>query len=173
MPEAGGVKKKLIITRAEYSAGDQWLDVTEKVSAAVQNDCILQPVSLKSMGSDPAKGRTKRMKVTYTLGGDEVKTEVPEGQSMRVPVDGSSGYAVTARGTKGMTFVCAYSAGSLPEAPSTSAETKTANIHGGRNSNAASCSRNTSWPRCPPAVGRPPKTACWAATGGMAASTWK
>lgn len=126
LPVAGAARKKLVITRAEYGAGDQWLDVTAKVAAAVQNDRIFQPVNLQSMGSDPAKGRSKRMKVTYTLDGHVIKTEVPDGQALRVPVDGSNGYAVTGRGTKAMTFVCAYSAGPLPEALPTCAETKSA-----------------------------------------------
>jgi hypothetical protein len=84
------------------------------------------PVNLQVMGSDPAIGLSKRMKVTYTLGSVEMKRELPDGKALRVPEEGSNGYAVAARGTKVMTFVCAYSAGPLPEALPTSAETKTA-----------------------------------------------
>ena len=45
------------------------------------------------------------MKVTYTLDDQEVKTEVSDGQVLRVPLDGINGYAVTGRGAKTMTSV--------------------------------------------------------------------
>ncbi|MEI7947944.1 MAG: hypothetical protein WCJ02_14680, partial [bacterium] len=76
--------KKLVITRAEYGANDQWADVTAKVAAAVQEDCITQLVNCQTMGVNPAKGKAKRMKVSYTLDGEEAKAEVPDNQTLCV-----------------------------------------------------------------------------------------
>lgn len=90
VPEAGGVKKKLVITRAEYGAGDQWLDVSEHVATTVHNARILQPVNLQSMGSHPAKERTKRMKVTYTLAMGAANWDgAPDKHAPGSPDDGS------------------------------------------------------------------------------------
>ena len=49
-----------------------------------------------------------------------------ENCSIRVPVGASKGYTVSARGTKALTFVCAFSAAPLPEILPTCTETKTA-----------------------------------------------
>ena len=115
------------------------------------------------MSADPAPGMAKRMKVTYTLDGVEGKAEVPDNQTLRIPAEVSNAYTVSARGTKVMAFVCAFSATPLPSNLPTCAETKAAcaahwKKHwstGGaidlsaskdprwRNWNAASCSRNT------------------------------
>jgi hypothetical protein len=125
-PGPGAAVKKLVIQRAEYGAGDQWADVTAKVAAAVKDDHLAQLVNVQTMGTDPAPATAKRMKVTYTLEGQEAKAEVPDHQTLRIPVDVSNGYTVAARGAKVMTFVCAFSAAPLPALLPTSAETKTA-----------------------------------------------
>jgi hypothetical protein len=125
-PVPSAAVKKLVITRAEYGAGDQWADVTAKVAAAVQDDHLSQLVNFQTMGVDPAKGKAKRMKVTYTLDGQEVKAEVPDNQTFSLSAGTSNGYMVSARGSKAMTFICAYSVAPLPASLPTCAETKTA-----------------------------------------------
>jgi hypothetical protein len=118
--------KTLVITRAEYGANDQWADVTAKFAAAVQDGQISQLVNFQTMGVDPAKGKAKRMRVTYTLDGQEVKAEVPDNQTFSLLAGTSNGYTVSARGSKVMTFICAYSVTPLPEILPTCAETKMA-----------------------------------------------
>ena len=125
-PGPGAAVKKLVIQRAEYGAGDQWADVTARIAAAVKDDHIAHLVNVQTMGTDPAPATAKRMKVTYTLDGQDMKAEVPDHQTLRIPVDVSNGYTVSARGAKVMTFVCAFSATPLPALLPTSAETKTA-----------------------------------------------
>jgi hypothetical protein len=125
-PGPAAAVKKLVIQRAEYGAGGKWADVTTNVASAVKDDRIAQLVNYQTMRADPAPGTAKRMKVTYTLDGQEVKAEVPDHQTFCIPVDASHGYTVSARGTKVMTLVCAFSAAPLPEILPTCAETKTA-----------------------------------------------
>jgi hypothetical protein len=125
-PGPAAALKKLVIKRAEYGAGEQWADVTDKVAAAVQGNHISQLVNYQAMGADPAKGKAKRMKVAYTLDGQEVNAEVPDNQTFVISSETSTGYTVSARGTQVMTFVCAFSVTPLPEILPTCAETKSA-----------------------------------------------
>ena len=124
VPKPATAVKKLVITRAEYGANDQWADVTAKVAAAVEGDQISQLVNFQSMGVDPAKGKAKRMRVTYTLDGQEVKAEVPDNQTFSLSAGTSNGFTVSARGSKVMTLICAYSVTPLPASLPTCAETK-------------------------------------------------
>jgi hypothetical protein len=126
IPEPTAAVRKLVIKHAEYGADGRWADVTAKLAAAVKNDHLAQLVDFQTLGADPAPGTAKRMRVTYTLNGEEMKAEVLDNQLLCVPADTSRACTVSARGTKVMTFVCAFSAAPMPAILPTCAETKTA-----------------------------------------------
>jgi hypothetical protein len=44
------------------------IDVTGKVAAAVKGSAVNLPVTNMTMGSDPAKGQTKQLRVEYSQG---------------------------------------------------------------------------------------------------------
>ena len=91
-PEPASAVKKLVIKHAEYGTGDKWADVTAKIAAAVKDDRITQDVSFKAMGKDPAPGMAKRIKVTYTLDGQEGNAEVPDNQTLSIPAEIDNAY---------------------------------------------------------------------------------
>ncbi len=124
--ERASAVKKLVIKRAEYGTGDKWADVTAKVAAEVKDDRIVQMVNFQALSADPAPGKSKRMKVTYTLDGVEGKAEIPDNQTLCIPAEVSNAYTVSAHGAKVMAFVCAFSAGPLPSVLPSCDETRTA-----------------------------------------------
>jgi hypothetical protein len=72
---AGGLE----IISATYGNGDNKVDVTEKVKAAVVEDTfICVTVSNNLADSDPAKGKAKTMKVEYKVDGETKTAEVKE-----------------------------------------------------------------------------------------------
>jgi hypothetical protein len=113
-PKIAAAVKKLVVEHAEYGTADKWADVTAKIAAAVEDDCITQQVDFRAMGVDPARGRAKRIKVTYTLDGPEGNVEVPDNRTLCIPAEIDNAYKVSARGTKVMALVCAFSATPLP-----------------------------------------------------------
>ena len=107
--------QKLAIRKAEYGTGDQWAEVTTKISAAVKNDKIAQAVDFTAMGVDPAPGKAKRLRVTYALDGLETNAEIPDNQIFHIPADDcANAYLVSARGHKTLAFTCAFSPEPLP-----------------------------------------------------------
>ena len=126
-PASAVAVNKLVIQRAEYGTGDKWADVTTKVAALVKDDRIAQMVNYITMNADPAPGMAKRLKVSYNLGGQDQKAEVPDNQAIRLPeTKDNNAYTVSARGTRVMTFVCAFSGTALPAKLPTYGETKAA-----------------------------------------------
>jgi hypothetical protein len=118
--------KKLAIRKAEYGAGEQWADVTAKIAAAVKDDTLAQPVNFQAMASDPAPGKAKRLRITYTLDGEETKAEIPDNQTLRIPQnEGGRAWVVSARGQKTLTLACAFAPKAVASLP-TFDETKQA-----------------------------------------------
>ncbi|MBN2643650.1 MAG: hypothetical protein JXR78_18515 [Victivallales bacterium] len=83
----------LEIISATYGNGDNKVDVTEKVKAAVVEDTfICVTVSNNFAGSDPAKGKAKTMKVEYKVDGETKTAEVKEKKDFiviaAIPVEG-------------------------------------------------------------------------------------
>jgi hypothetical protein len=113
-PEPVSAAKNLVIKRAEYGAEGHWADVTARLAAAVKDDRITQRVGYRTMGADPARGMAKRLKLAYTLDGQEGKVEVADNQTLHLPADIDHAYRVSARGQKVMALVCAFSAASAP-----------------------------------------------------------
>jgi len=75
--------KVLAIVKAQYGAGDQQADVTDKLAAAVSNNALAIEVS-NGLAGDPAPGKVKELRVTYTLGGEEKTVVSPENQMLQI-----------------------------------------------------------------------------------------
>ncbi len=122
-----------------------------------------------------------------------------EGGAIRLPSSPGSSeqthdvWTVSARGSKVLTFVCAYSAAPLPPVLPSFTETGTASavrwetfwksggaidLSGSSDPRWKELERRIVlsqywWRRCPLAVGHLPRTASWALTPGTAGSTWR
>jgi hypothetical protein len=125
-PEHASAGKKLVIERAEYGTAGTWADVTAKIAAAVKDDHVAQQVDCSAMGTDPTPGMAKRLRITYTLDGQEGNAEVPDHETLRIPAETKNAYMVSARGAKVMALDCAFSAARLPHALPSFEETKAA-----------------------------------------------
>ena len=80
--------KVLTITKAEYGAQDKWVDVTDKLADAVSNNGLSVEAS-NGLAGDPINGVVKKLRIAYTLGGEEATAEVPEGDSFEIRSDAS------------------------------------------------------------------------------------
>jgi len=67
----------LVIHKAEYGAGDKFVDVTDKLSAAVSNNGVSVTAG-NQLAGDPSPGTPKQLRVTYGLGGQQKSVEIPE-----------------------------------------------------------------------------------------------
>lgn len=74
----------LSIIKAEYGAGDKWVDVTAAVSAAVIDNAISVAATSSLAGEDPAPGVVKALRVTYALGDKTEKVEIAENDTFAV-----------------------------------------------------------------------------------------
>jgi len=75
--------KLLVIKKAQYGAGQQWADVTDKLAAAVSNNSLSIEAS-NNLAGDPAQGQVKELRVTYSVGGEEKSVAVPEGHMLQL-----------------------------------------------------------------------------------------
>ena len=119
LPERAGSSGTLVIKKADYGTEDRWADVTATLSAVVRTGLPGPHVNYRTMGADPAPGRAKRLRVSYMLGGRELRAEVPDHQQLNIGAGAEDVYRISAaRGTNVLEFVCAFSpakvAGELP-----------------------------------------------------------
>jgi len=106
--------KKLVIKKATYGdlpaqddiipAGDvtpavpaATADVTDKVKAAVKDNKLTITASNDALGSDPAVGITKQLKVDYTVDGKPHTATATEGDDLTLPAaaDGAGTLVIT------------------------------------------------------------------------------
>jgi HEAT repeat protein len=73
----------LAIIKAQYGADKQQVDVTERLAAAIQNN-QLSIEATNELAGDPAPGKVKELRVTYSLGGRETTVTVREGQAFHI-----------------------------------------------------------------------------------------
>ena len=76
VPESTG--PVLVITKAEYGAKDTWADVTQALVDAVQGGSVSVKAGNELAGGDPVPNVVKSLRVSYTLGGEAKKVEIPE-----------------------------------------------------------------------------------------------
>ena len=81
-PGGGG---RLQILRATFGAGQNDVDVTSRLASQVQGDTLNMQVNRGTMGTDPAPGQTKRLKVIYLWQGLRYETNVPENGTVSLP----------------------------------------------------------------------------------------
>jgi hypothetical protein len=79
----------LRILRANYGyfapASHAWIDLTEKVKSLVAGGTYEVPANNDFAGDDPAPDVPKRMRVEYSLNGNENTAETQEGQTLTLP----------------------------------------------------------------------------------------
>lgn len=81
-----GGEKFLVINKAEYGAGQKWVDVIDKLAAAISNNGISVTAG-NQLAGDPAPGTPKVLRVEYTLGAKQQTVEVPEKEIFEVQGD--------------------------------------------------------------------------------------
>jgi hypothetical protein len=69
--------KTLVILQAEYGAEDKWIDVTDRVAAAVRDNTLVIQAG-NDLAGDPIPGVVKQLTVVYTLDGEPHTALVPE-----------------------------------------------------------------------------------------------
>jgi HEAT repeat protein len=82
-PPAQAASKTLIIKKALYGAGNQRVDVTDKLAAAISNNALTVEAS-NNLANDPAPGVVKELRITYSLGGEEKTAVVAENQTLQL-----------------------------------------------------------------------------------------
>ncbi len=71
-------KEGTVVEKAEYGAGDRWVDVTAAVIAAAEQGQAV--VASNDLAGDPAPKTPKVLRVVYTKDGERRTAEVPEGE---------------------------------------------------------------------------------------------
>ena len=72
----------LVIDRAYYGRGNNYVDVTSHLQSLVEDgDNIDVTVNPKTMGSDPSIGSTKTLSVTYVADGKTDRKEIVDGSN--------------------------------------------------------------------------------------------
>jgi HEAT repeat protein len=80
--------KVLAIVKAEYGAQDKWVDVTDKLTAAVTGNGISIQAG-NNLAGDPINGVVKELRVEYTLDGEQHRATVPENGTFEVEGSGA------------------------------------------------------------------------------------
>ena len=87
LPEVSEAPQKgLVIVKAEYGAGDRWVDVTDQVAAAAQSGTPIE--ASNSLAGDPANGVVKQLRIVYSKDGKEQTVEVAEKE--RITLEGGA-----------------------------------------------------------------------------------
>lgn len=100
--------RPLKILKAEYGAGNGRLDVTEKVASTVVDGKVLVRVG-NSLGSDPAPGLPKSLRVTYLTAQHRLTAEAKENEDLFIDTTPERS-RLTLQPTSGnaLTFTCAF-----------------------------------------------------------------
>src|SRR5258706_3554870 len=78
---------RLVIRRATYEAVEEAgaADVTAALASQVKQDRLVMVVNNKTLGVDPARNLSKRLRVEYELGGRLQQKEIRENQTLVLP----------------------------------------------------------------------------------------
>ncbi len=82
-PPADEAPEALGITKAVYGAGNQTVDVTDRLRAAISANNLTITAS-NDLAGDPASGQVKQLRVTYTIGGVEKTLVLAENDSIEL-----------------------------------------------------------------------------------------
>ncbi|WP_398313504.1 hypothetical protein [Zoogloea sp.] len=75
----------LKILRAEYGTNNNRIDITHRLSQRVIMNRLTARVNNDLAGNDPARDQQKRLWVTYSVEGREMRRDVKEGQVLILP----------------------------------------------------------------------------------------
>ncbi len=85
-PPTGGNPSQLSILSATYGAGSRSRDVVGRLQSMIRNGRLSTAVNNATMGSDPAPGVPKTLRVTYSVGrAASQQTVVQEGSQLNIP----------------------------------------------------------------------------------------
>jgi hypothetical protein len=99
----------LTIIKAEYGAGDKWLDITDLATRSVHDGRLLMHVS-NDLGPDPALGQVKRARIRYRSGGKEQTIEAGENEDLLIdPSPDRRRVTLRPGSTESLSFVCSFS----------------------------------------------------------------
>ena len=76
--------KMLVINKAEYGAQTTWVDVTEQLIAAMQDNGLSIRAGNELTGGDPLPNVVKSLRVAYMLGAEAKNATVPEGGQLQL-----------------------------------------------------------------------------------------
>lgn len=120
-------RPRLTILSARFGRGATWVDVTDKISAAVQDDGLLFTPSYEQLG-DPLPGQPKQLELSYALDGEPKRIEAAEGQAVEIqPSMGRHSFRLAGNGEGLLEFVCGFSSDRLGSMPGVE-ETKDAAV---------------------------------------------
>ncbi|HEV8525050.1 MAG TPA: DUF3395 domain-containing protein [Terriglobales bacterium] len=80
----------LQILRADYGAGNRFMDVTARLNSQIQSDQLSLQVTNENMGGDPAVGQDKTLRIQYTYNGRPGQVAISEGNYLRLPDSNAS-----------------------------------------------------------------------------------
>lgn len=105
----------LEIVKAEYGAGDKWLDVTETATKAVRDGRLILRAD-NTLGPDPANKVVKTLRVIYKSDGKQQTSEVRENEELYIDVAEARNRITLQPSGKSniLSFVCAFSPQSVP-----------------------------------------------------------
>lgn len=75
----------LRILRAEYGAGRQTWDIADRLQQRVFNGRLNVKVNNSTAGGDPANGRPKQLRITYSVNGRQRSRVLNEGEFLSLP----------------------------------------------------------------------------------------
>ncbi len=112
------------IIRAEYGAGDKWLDVTDIAKKAVRNGRLTLRAG-NTLGKDPAHGVVKQLRVQYTVYGKPLTASAAEGENLVIdPIADERRYRLQpTKKSTALAFTCTFSPKPIPVNLPTSAAT--------------------------------------------------
>ncbi len=79
------VNDGLRIVRADYGAGRNTWDITDRLQQRVFNGRLNVKVSNSTAGGDPANGRPKQLRITYSVNGRQRSRVLNEGEFLSLP----------------------------------------------------------------------------------------
>ncbi len=85
--DAAPTRAQITITSATYSTADQSVtkDVTPLISAAIAKGETAIPATNAFLGGDPAYGKKKLLKLTYSVNGQSITREIAENTTFKLP----------------------------------------------------------------------------------------
>ncbi len=84
-------QNQLRIISAQYGADPKWVDVKSVLDSRIQNNVLSTPVNNKSFGGDPAMGKQKTLRVSYSWQGQQYDVAVPEDGILNIPSNQMTG----------------------------------------------------------------------------------